>query len=243
MYKAYILDDEPKAIDNLEFLIRQVVPEITIIGSSISPLAAIQKIHAFNPDILFLDVQMPHLDGFGVIKALGNIDFEIIFITAHEEYALNAIKISALDYLLKPIDGDDLKQACQKFISKNSLQQDSSKNETININIQSKKIAIHQLEGIHFFEFNNIIRMESDGNYTKVYTNDSINLISSKTLKIYDDLLSGEGFIRVHNSHLVNHNKIRSIVKYEYLIMSDGSQVPVSRRKKNDLKKIMGLQL
>ena len=241
MYKAYILDDEPKAIDNLEFLIRQVVPEITIIKRSNKPAQAIQEIQSFKPDILFLDVQMPHLDGFGVIKTLGNVDFDIVFITAYEEYALNAIKISALDYLLKPIDNDDLINAFQKFKQKRKSKEVASSPELLDVNIKSKKIAIHQVEGIHFFDFDDIIRMESDGNYTKVFAVNNTYLISSKTLKVYEDLLTNEGFIRVHNSHLVNHNKIRSIVKYEYLILSDGSQVPLSRRKKNDLKKIMGL--
>lgn len=242
MYKVYILDDEPKAIDNLEYYIKNDLPQITSVGRNSNPLVAIQEIQSFKPDLLFLDIQMPHLDGFAVLKAMGDVEFSVIFITAYEEYALSAIKISALDYLLKPIDRDDLKLAFEKFEKSRAEKEKTHLNETVDLNVKANKIAVHQQEGIHFFDFKEIIRMESDGNYTKIFAENNIQLLSSKTLKIYDDLLCDHGFIRVHNSHLINHNKVKSIIKFEYIILSDGSQVPLSRRKKTELKKIMGLQ-
>lgn len=242
MYRAYILDDETKAIDNLEYLIRLVLPEVKEIGRSNNPLTAALEIHEFRPDILFLDVQMPHLDGFGLLKVLGKVDFEVIFITAYEEYALHAIKVSALDYLLKPIDEDDLRTAFDKFKSKWFLKNKESSREILKLNKLTQKLAIHQLEGVHFFELDKIIRLASNGNYTEVYAEGAIKLISTKTLKVYEDLLANATFMRVHNSHLINYNKIKSIRKYEIIVMEDDSQVPLSRRRKKELKSRLGLE-
>ena len=171
MIRIYIVDDEKKSIDNLEYLLNQDINEDIIIKSSNDPLDAIEQIRKFEPDLLFLDVQMPHLDGFGIIKALGKIDFEVIFITAYEQYAIDAIRNSALDYLLKPIDGDDLMSAFNRFKIKRE-KKDKINEESISALASNGKIAIQQLEGIHFIEINKILRLESDGNYTKIFSDD-----------------------------------------------------------------------
>ena len=234
MIRIYIVDDEKKAIDNLVFLLEQEIKDKILIESSNNPLIAVQKIHEFQPDLLFLDVQMPHLDGFGILKALGKREFDVIFITAFEQYAIDAIKIDVLDYLLKPIDGDDLKKAFKRFKQKKELVR--NKDEQININEKNGKITISQMEGIHFLEIEKILRLESDGNYTVIYSDNGTSIISSKTLKKYDELLSIHKFLRVHNSHLVNCEKIVSILKNEMITMEDGSQVPLSRRNRKDLR-------
>jgi two-component system LytT family response regulator len=239
MIRIYIVDDEKKSIDNLEFLLLQEIDEDLIIESTNDPLEAVQKIRAFKVDLLFLDVQMPHLDGFGILKALGKIDFEVIFITAYEQYAIDAIKMSALDYLLKPIDADDLKNAFSRFRTKK--EELFAKEETIKVKGESGKITISQIDGIHFLEISKISRLESDGNYTKIYSDNGKSIVSSKTLKKYDDLLEEFGFFRVHNSHLINCSKIVSILKNELIVMEDGSEVPLSRRKRKDLRILMGI--
>lgn len=238
MIRIYIVDDEKKSIENLEFLL-QSLKEDLIIESSNEPLVAVQRIHSFKPDLLFLDVQMPHLDGFGILKALGEINFEVIFITAYEQYAIDAIKISALDYLLKPIDIDDLQIAFERFRLKKAGRFD--KEEKIKIKAGSRKITITHMDGVHFLEIDKISRLESDGNYTKIYSENGKLIISSKTLKKYVDLLQEYDFFRVHNSHLVNCSKITSILKNELVIMEDGSAVPLSRRKRKDLRIVMGI--
>ncbi len=238
MLKIFILDDEKKAIDNLLYLLENNFEERFIIESSHAPLEAVQRIHDFNPDLLFLDVQMPHLDGFAFLKALGEINFEVIFITAYEQYAIEAIKVSALDYLVKPIDTDDLKESLLRYNKKRSHPAELLNEPSIS----NGRLAIHQIDGVHFIVLGNIIRMESDGNYTKIYSEKENYLISSKTLKTYEELLSHQGFIRIHNSHMVNMEKIKSILKNEILILIDGTQLPISRRRKKDLREAIGLE-
>lgn len=240
MYKIFIIDDEAKAIDNLEYLLQKEIPEELIISSSNNPLKAIQEIHDFGPDLLFIDVQMPHLDGFELLKGLGNIPFEVIFTTAHEHYAIDAIKANALDYLLKPIDGDELQKAFARFQERKSHHENTS--DKLHLNDQTNKLAIQQLEGVHFLEIGKIVRLESDANYTKVYSEVQDPIISSKTLRIYDEFLQDHGFMRVHNSHLVNISLIKSILRNEIIIMQDGSEVPLARRKKKELRTLLGLE-
>lgn len=239
MLKIYIVDDEKKAIDNLEYLIKQVLDVTYKIAASNNPLHAVQQIHEFQPDILFLDVQMPHLDGFAILKALGQINFKVIFITAYEQYAIQAIKNNAFDYLLKPIDGDDLIVVFNRLFSAKDKQEKNT--ESIKLNKEDEKISIHQMDGVHFLKVGDILRLESDGNYTKIFRTDGKSIISSKTLKIYEEVMENYAFIRVHNSHIVNYNKIASILKNEIIVMEDGSEVPLSRRRRKDLRIVMGI--
>ena len=240
MLKIYIIDDEKKAIDNLVFLLEQEIKEDYTLKTNSNPLKAVEQIRNYKPDLVFLDVQMPHLDGFGILKELEKVDFEVIFITAYEQYAIQAIKQSALDYLLKPIDSDDLNTAMERFLNKKT--KDEANPESIELSKEKNKIAIHQMDGVHFLEIDKIIRLESDGNYTKLYADDGKCIISSKTLKIFEDLLQNSKFIRVHNSHVVNFNKITAILKNEIVVLNDGSNVPLSRRKRKELRTVMGLE-
>lgn len=239
MLKIYIVDDERKAIDNLEFLLKQVLDVEYQLDSNNNPLLAVQQIHEFQPDLLFLDVQMPHLDGFAILKALGKITFKVIFITAYEQYAIQAIKKSAFDYLLKPIDGDDLKSVFDRYFLTEKTEDKST--ESIQVNKENEKISIHQMDGVHFLKVADILRLESDGNYTKIFKDDGSSIISSRTLKVYEEIMKNYEFVRVHNSHIVNYNKISSILKNEMIIMEDGSEVPLSRRRKKDLRIFLGI--
>jgi len=242
MYKVYIVDDESKAVDNLRFLIESELPEVTQIESHTNPLKAIQEIHNFKPDLLFLDIKMPFLDGFGFLEALGEYTFDVIFTTAYEQYAIDAIRKSALDYLLKPIDTNDLIKAFERF-KKNKSSSAIAKNDVPKHYVPSvDHLSIPVLDGVHFVKFEDIVLLEADVNYTIICLNEKKSVISSKTLKVYDALLASKGFFRVHHSHLINLKLVSSLLKSEVLCLADGSQVPVSRRKKSELKSLLGLE-
>jgi two-component system LytT family response regulator len=203
----------------------------------ISGMAAIKET---NPDVIFLDIQMPDGNGFKLLEDIGNINFDVIFTTAFDQYAIKAIKYSALDYLLKPIAPDDLKAAVDK-VEKKKTGDDARTNinfllENIkNKNTDFKKIVLSTSEGMSVVEIKNIIRCESDDCYTYFYMEDGKKVIVSKTLKEIEELLGEYNFLRPHRSHLINILHIKNYIKTDggTVIMSDGCQVPVSRRKKD----------
>lgn len=237
---AVIIDDEEGARESLANIIEKYIPEIEIIGKAASAKDGYDLITKEKPQVVFLDVEMPNENAFDLIDKFEHVDFEIIFVTAYDHYAIQAIKSSALDYLLKPIDIDDLKMAVEKLEIKISQPE---KDEQFDILLESihsdkphKKIAIPESDGIIFVNVDDIIRCESDGNYTSIFLKDDKKIVSSKTLGDYEEMLKQNDFFRTHRSHLINLNEIHKFVKGDggYLLMSDRSEVEISRRKKQD---------
>jgi two-component system, LytTR family, response regulator len=245
MIKAIIIDDEKKSRDALMGLIDRYCPEVFVIAQADGCKDGIDKVKMHNPDIVFLDIQMPDGSGFNFLEAFDEFNFEVIFATAHDQYAIKAIKYSALDYLLKPINPDDLNGAIHKYIEKKDKGQITNNIKVLLDNIKPgndvKKIILSTAEGIHILTTDEIIRCESDDYYTKFFLTDGKTILISKTLKQNEAMLSDFDFIRPHKSHLVNIKYIKSYLKVDggYILMIDGCKIPVSRRKRDSIISIL----
>jgi two-component system LytT family response regulator len=238
MIKALIVDDEQSSIDLLQWLIAQYCPDISAIQTARSVKDALPLIHKFQPDIVFLDIQMPHQSGFDLLTTIDQWNFEVIFTTAFNEFAIQAIRFSALDYLLKPIDESELKKAVERFKAKRIYApagQQLFRNFIQNISQGKKekfKLALADVNEVKYVTLDEIIRLQADSNYSKVYLTQKRIFVSAKTLKEYDEILKEQHFLRIHKSHLINPAHIESYDKQGWLRMSDGSEVEVARRKK-----------
>ncbi len=238
--KAIIIDDELRARTTLSQMLNMYCPTIEITGQADSVLSGLTLIKQINPDIVFLDIKMPDGTGFDLLNRLEKINFALIFLTAFDEYAVKAFKFSAVDYLLKPIDPDELSAAVDRAIDtlKNKTNQLAPLIENLKtIRRESKKIVLKTAESIYLVSIADIIRCESTGNYTRFFLTDKKAILVSRTLKDYDELLTEYGFYRVHQSHLVNLSHINRLDKADggVIIMNDGQQVPISTRKKDAL--------
>lgn len=222
-------------------MLERYVPEITQLKSTNDPAKAISLIKTFKPQLLFLDIQMPVMNGFELLKRLPEVNFTIIFTTAHDKYAIEAIRFSALDYLLKPIDADELRAAFDKFMARTVValgQQALFQNLLHNITATDKKdfkLALPTSEGTYFFNPDEIIRLEGEINYTWFFFSNRKPLLISKTLKEYEDLLSDHGFLRIHKSHMVNKTHVVNYTQHGTLTLTDRSQVDISRRRKEEV--------
>lgn len=244
MLKAIIIDDEAHCINRLEELLKEYCGEIIhLAGSYQSVNEGITGILKLQPDLVFLDVQMNDKSGFDLLKELREINFEIIFTTAYEKYAVQAFKFSAIDYLLKPVDADDLISAINKVNKKISGTEISEKINTLFHNLKnnqaSQKISIPTLDGLIFLDINDIIRCQSQINYSIIFLKDKQKITVAKTLKEFEELLSDYNFYRVHNSHLINLAYIKKYNKGKggSISMTDHSEVEVSSRRKEGLLK------
>ncbi|MBN8676456.1 MAG: response regulator transcription factor [Chitinophagales bacterium] len=245
MIKALIVDDEQSSIDLLQWLVAQYCPDITTVQTARSVRDAIPALQAFQPDIVFLDIQMPHQSGFDLLTSVDNWNFEVIFTTAYNEFAIQAIRFSALDYLLKPIDETELKKAIERFKAKRIYAPAGQllfRNFMQNISIQNKnkfRLALADTSEVKYVQLDEIIRLQAESNYTHIFLAGNKVFVSAKTLKDYDELLKGHHFLRVHKSHLVNPAHIDSYDRSGMLQMSDGSKVEVARRKKEFLQQAL----
>jgi two-component system, LytTR family, response regulator len=243
MITAIIVDDEPYSCESLATLIERYCPDIKLLDICYSGADALKAIHEQAPTILFLDIEMPGMNGFEMLQKLPSINFSIIFTTSYDQYALKAIRFSALDYLLKPVDREDLQIAVQKAIqnAEHSLPQQIEillqklNHPTIPVN----KIAIPTMEGLQMLFVENIIRCSSDSNYTTLHLKNKQKITASRTLKEIEEMLDDYSFLRVHHSYIINLNEIEKYIKGDggYLIMSDGSNIDVSRSRKDMLLK------
>lgn len=238
--KALIIDDETPAIKTLSLMIQHYLPGISELKSTSDAHEGIFLLKSFQPHLLFIDIQMPLMSGFELLKQLPQINFSIIFTTAHDEYAIEAIRFSALDYLLKPIDADELKHAFDRFLQKNSGNaiQPLYNNFLYNLNVHDKKdfkLALSTLQGTFFYTLKEIIRLEGENNYTKFYFTNKTSLLVTHTLKEYEQTLVNHGFIRVHKSHLVNKEHVINYTSDGLLMLTDNSKVEVSRRRKEEV--------
>ena len=241
MLKTIIIDDEQHCIDRIQKLLSKHSVTINIVNVCSNVDDAKEKIERLNPDVIFLDVHLREETGFDLLKQLSNIDFEIIFTTAYDSYAVEAFKFSALDYLLKPIDEDELQLTIEKLKKKTSLKDVSKKVEVLFHNLedktaQVKKIAVPTIEGLTFIKIIDIIRCQSDINYTHIFLEGNKKITVAKTLKHFETLLEPYHFFRTHQSHLINLSCIDKYVKGKggYVLMSDGIHVEVAVRRKED---------
>jgi len=242
--KTIIIDDESKARDTIKDMLRIYCPELEIIGEGHNVLSGIQLIKTLKPDLVFLDIKMPDGTGFDLLNRIEKRDFSLVFLTAFDEYAVQAFKFSAIDYLLKPLDPDELIRAVDrvKEYQENDSQNISALLDNLkSIKKDSKKLVLKTAESIFLVNVGDIIRCESTGNYTKFFMTNQKAVLVSHTLKEYDDILSEYHFFRVHQSHLVNLDHILRLDKADggVLIMSDDQHVPVSIRKKEALVKAL----
>jgi two-component system LytT family response regulator len=239
--KALIIDDETTAIKTLSLLIQHYIPEIKSLKTTTDPHEGLFLLKSFQPQLLFLDIHMPLMSGFELLKQVQQINFSIIFTTAHDEYAIDAIRFSALDYLLKPIDADELQNAFLRFKQKNysaTATEPLYNNFMYNLNVEHKKdfkLALPTLQGTFFYKPEEIIRLEGEGNYTKFFFANKSSLLTTYTLKNYEDILVNYGFLRIHKSHLINKAHVINYLTDGMLTMSDGSKVEISRRRKEDV--------
>jgi len=250
MTTAVLIDDDKNLREGMKGLLVRYAPEITIVGEAESVAQAISVLNSLQPQVVFLDIQLGDGTGFDILEKLteknGKISFQVVFITAHEQYAIKAFRFSALDFLLKPVDPDELQKVIQKI--KTTLQKNDSFShidlllENIRKKVDNfKRIALSTSDGIHLFEVSDIIRCESTDNYTTFYIKNSKPVMISKTLKEYEELLAQHGFERIHQSHLINLAYLKSYIKKDggYVVMADNSHLPISQRKKERLQEIL----
>ncbi len=237
--KTILVDDEENSLDILEIELKEYCPQVEIVAKCKSGKEAIAAVHEFNPDVVFLDIEMPQMNGFEVLKNLEDQEFDVIFVTAYDQFALKAFEFSAVDYLLKPIVKERLIAAVEKV---SSLAETSISVEQLNMlmtNFQSywqsqPRVALPTSEGLEFVSVDQIIYAQSESNYCWVFFDDGNKIFLSKTLKDLEGLLAKHGFIRIHQSYLINADFIKRYVRGQggYIILSNGAKVPVSRSKK-----------
>jgi two-component system LytT family response regulator len=246
MIKAVVIDDEKHSIETLKWKLENYCPQVEIIASFSDPVKGLEYLKNNTPDLLFLDIEMPMLNGFDILEELGEIAFDVIFTTAYDDFGIQAIKFSALDYLLKPIQNQELKKAIEKFANRGTNKKISSTQlEVLFKNIKEEengkpgKIALSTKESIEFVAPEDIIVCSSDSNYTLVHLSDGRKKLLSKTLKEFEEMLSALNFFRPHHSHLINLAHVKEYVRADggYLVMSNKMNIPVSRNRKEDLLK------
>lgn len=237
--KAVLIDDEYTSSEVLDYEIKKLNFDIEVVAMFEDPVEGLKHIKSHVPDILFLDIEMPRLNGFELLDLLGNDhDIKIIFVTAYNQYAVNAFEYFAVDYLVKPVSSERLSEALKKAINnprKITHDQLSEINDIVNNEIDfAKRIVIPIQNGYQVIETNDIIRCESDNNYTYLYLHSGDKVLVSKSLKHFENILKGSGFIRVHQSHLINISYMSQYIKSDggFISMKDGFNAPVSRSQK-----------
>ena len=247
MFTAIIIDDESSSRNALRQKLNNHCQGITVIAECESGEEGIKHIEENKPDIVFLDVEMPRMNGFTMLQQLRSRNFELIFITAYDQYAIKAIKYSALDYLVKPVEVDDLKIAVEKVKAKRNHSPGNERLELLLQNLMNEKkeqhrIAIPSMEGLQFIDLDDIVYLEAQSNYTTIYLKDAPKLTVSKTLKDFEEILPPSVFIRIHHSYLVNKNHVLKYIKGEggQVLMKNKVTLDVSRRKKEEFMKAIG---
>lgn len=243
--KAILIDDELSSLQNLQQKLIEFCPDVEIIAMAQKPEEAILLIRQHKPHVIFLDIEMPRMNGFRMLDELGEFDFDIIFTTAYNHYAVDAIRISAFDYLMKPVAIKDLQGAVERLAKHRQLQtkdkldvlrQSLSPNRS-----QEEKIAVPTNEGLEFIPIKSILHIESSSNYSKLFFLEGKSILVTKLLKEFEDLLLPYQFFRVHNSHLINLKYIKKYIRGEggQVIMQNGDVIDVSRRKKDEFLKLI----
>ncbi len=239
MIDAVIVDDEKKALQSLSWELTNFSNEINVSASFTDPFEALSHLEKNTPDCLFLDIEMPTMDGFQFIQKLTNKNFPVIITTAYNQYAIKALKNEAIDYLLKPIDSDDLKDTIVKIKKFNAKNYSVDRLEKILLTYNSKaihkKITFNTDGKLVFLDSDEILYAESDGNYSTIHLADGHRIVLTKKLKEVNEILPDESFFRIHNSYIINLSKIKEFLKTDgYVILKPNHKIPVSRQKKSD---------
>lgn len=241
MLKAVIIDDEKNAVTAMEIAIKEYCPDVEVVGTAMSAKDGIKEIQNKNPDLVFVDIEMPQMTGLEMIQQLGSRNFEVIFVTAYDQFAVKAFKVDATDYLLKPINVLELINAVKKIgerIKKNEAIDSSEKIK----NVLSGKLTLPTANGSEYINIKDILRIEADGSYSKVFTMDKNVRLVTKNLKSLESSLDGESFFRCHNSHLINVEYIKKFTPTKdkgIIEMIDGSDIPVARSVKAELAELI----
>jgi two-component system LytT family response regulator len=241
--RALLIDDETDSLESLSAELQVFCPEVEIVGTCNDPRQGLSSIRELKPDLIFLDIEMPHLNAFELLEQLEPIGFDVIFVTAYDEYAVKAFEFNAVDYLLKPVLQSKLIQAVQKVADKNSHHLRPQQLQALinNMNLQSRQemenIALPTSEGFDFVPINDIRYLQSDNNYTWVHLVTQQKYLVTRTLKDVASMMSFPRFFRVHQSYCVNLNHVKKYVRGQggYLVLKDGTQIPVSRANKEPL--------
>jgi two-component system, LytTR family, response regulator len=243
MIKLIIIDDQESYRQKLKKLLEKSGKELAILGEAPNADEGLKLIAKVNPDLVFLDIEMPGGSGFDMLRQIRQVNFDVIFTTAHNEFGIQAIKFSALDYLMKPIDLDELNNAIEKHIEKKRQSTQQKQFDVLfqhlqSVNSTSNQIGLPTSSGLIFVKLNDIIRCQSAINYTDFFLVDKSKITVSRTLKETESLLAEKHFFRVHDSHLINLHHIKRYMKGEggIAVMADGSEIDVSRRKKDEFK-------
>ncbi|MBO6516344.1 MAG: response regulator transcription factor [Bacteroidia bacterium] len=240
MLTAIIIDDEQKSREGLEAMLHTMVEGVSVVATADSVTNGVKAIKKNSPDVVFLDIEMPKRDGFELFDAIETINFEVVFTTAHEQYATKAFRTTAIDYLLKPIDLGLLKEAIARTSEKREKDKVNKNFEVFVNNMKANKsnqqIAISSSDGLIFIKIENIIYLRGDGAYTYFFLKTGERITVSKNLKEYEDLLSDYDFFRVHKSYLIHMHEMKKYVRGEggYVVMSNGDSVDVSKRRKEN---------
>lgn len=239
MIRCILVDDEADNIEVMQMLLEANCPQVQIDAVCNNAEEGIAAINRYRPDVVFLDIEMPNMNGFDMLEQFDKLFFDVVFVTAYHQFAIRAFRYSALNYLLKPVDADDLVDTVRRIEATRTVplkeQMELLLQSVHSINAQTiGRIALTTSYGMQFVETSDIIYCESDNNYTTVKTADGKKLVVSKTLKEIDDTLSGPDFFRIHNSFLINLNHIKKFVRGEggYVVMDDDTMVSISRTKK-----------
>lgn len=241
---AIIIDDEERARNTLSSLLLNYCPEISVLATCANVPDGVLAINKHKPDVVFLDIEMPDYNGFELLGFFREIDFDIIFVTAYSEYAIKAFEISAVDYILKPIDIDQLKNSVEKLKQKKLHSQMQEQIELLKESYKGddiRKIALSMSNGLNFVEIVDIILLEADGAYTTFYLKDGQKILVSKKLKFYEDILSNRSFFfRTHRSYFINVNFIKKYSRSENAILMDnGTSITISRDRKQEFETLL----
>lgn len=241
---SYIVDDEPHNIENLSHLLHIHCPEIKVTGTARTVNIALEEIKLVQPSLLFLDIQLHHETGFELLKQLSDKNIEVIFVTAYDHFGIQAIKYAALDYLLKPINSEELVSAVNKAVEKVKSKNENAQLKFLLEEIKSntpKRIAIPFQQEVRYIDIASIIRCEASNNYTYLYLNSFEKILVAKTLKEYINLLPASDFVRTHQSHLVNRSYVKSWINDDgpKLLMIDGTKIPISRLNREKIKQFL----
>jgi two-component system LytT family response regulator len=241
MLRALLVDDEMHVRKSVAGLIHHFCPKVVLVGEADSVESGLQAIRLYKPNLLLLDIQMGDGTGFDLLKKIDNIDFRVIFITAYEQYAVQAFKFSAIDYILKPVDPEDLMHAISR-VENLEKEETSLRLSALEENLAmggngNKKLVIRTADNIHLVNQLDILYCEADGNYTTIQLKHGQRIVTSRLLKDFEEMLTGSGFYRVHKSFLINFSAIDRFEKADggYIVLQGGHKVPVASRKKEEL--------
>jgi two-component system, LytTR family, response regulator len=242
MITTIIIDDEPASMEALRLKIERVSDEIDVVTTFYSAKDALKSIESLEPDLVFLDIEMPEIDGFTFLEHFPNRNFEVIITTAHDHYAIRAVRQNAIDFLLKPVSISELHEAIDRLKLKIKAKQKSEKGAIPKLNAQFDKIPVPSMRGLVFVPIKEILYLSSEGNYTTIHLESKQKLVSSRNLGDYENILEQLHFFRIHHSTIINLTQIREYLKGEggSVILTDGTELDVSKRRKKEFLETIG---